>query len=298
MTATQKQTAVREASSSDLMRELINRPVSDRHRAINNYFTEQSNIDKIEELLPPQMKGQGARLAKRAMLTFARKPELADCPPAEFVRCVLEAAELGLAIDGKLCYVVKYKGTWQCQPDYKGIVAVARRTGRIVDVWADVVREGDSFSHRRIDDRTEFAHEYALGEQRGEVIGAYSVVKLPGGHWRCEVMDRSELDRIQNRAPSKSGPWSTDADEMRKKTVIRRCLKLYCDDPGLARALEVLDELDEITTEEAKERLQRARVGRRSSLTDSLPPEKPAPADDADEFREAEAARGDAREDA
>jgi hypothetical protein len=38
---------------------------------------------------------------------------------------------------------------------------------------------------------------------------------------------------------------------------------------------------------------------RRSSLTDSLPPEKPATPDDpAAEFREAEAARGDAREDA
>lgn len=301
MTATAtKPVSLQEASGDDLMRALLSRPVSERHKTISNYLATAESIHKIEELLPPTMKGQGARLAKRAALTFAKDEKLEECPPAAFVRCVLEAAEAGFAIDGKMCYVLRYKQTWQMQLDYKGIIAAARRTGRIVDVWADVVCAGDDFVHRREDDRTEFHHDYALGEDRGEPIGAYAVVKLPGGHWRCEVMDIKELNRIQARAPAKNGPWSTDVNEMRKKTVIRRCLKLYCDDPGLAKALEVLEELDDMSTEEAKERLQRVRVGRRSSLTDNLPPaSKPVPElSDEEDFRAAAAAaeRGDSAE--
>ena len=108
-------------------------------------------VERLRELLPGYMKPDAERLVKRAVLTMARIPKLQECTPDSFVRCVLEAAELGLAIDGRLGHAVPFKNKvkgsegverWrmECQfiPDYKGLVAVARRGGIVRDVHGDV----------------------------------------------------------------------------------------------------------------------------------------------------------------
>ena len=212
-----------------------------RIRGLKNSL--EYRIDSIEEVLPDKMKGQGARLVKRALMTFARRPELQGCPDQEFIRCVVEAAELGLAIDGKLCHVVRFKNTWQMLPDYKGIIAVAKRGGSITDCYADVVCVNDHFEAYRQDGKDHLTHKYDLNVQRGAVIGAYAIIKLPDGDWRYELMTRQQLDDVQKMAPAKNGPWAGPfASEMQKKTVIRRALKTYCDDPATVRATELADQ--------------------------------------------------------
>ena len=249
------QATTRHESPSDLLERVLDMPITERHRAIDAALT--SRVPKIEELLPDFMKGQGERLVKRAMLTFARNPDLQSCPPQEFVRCVLEAAEMGFSIDGKLCYVVKYKTRWQCQLDYKGLVAVAKRMKTIADAHADVVCENDTFHHEKTDGKCVLDHTYDLRIDRGDVIGAYAIITLPSGLWRYELMSRKELDKIQSAAPAKNGPWSTHDNEMRKKTVLRRGLKTYCDDPGLIHILDMTDELED-AGETPVGRIQRA----------------------------------------
>ncbi len=216
-------------------------------------------LPDIEELLPPYLKGQGSRLVKRAILTLARKPDMLAIPEQDLVRCVMEAAEVGLAIDGKNGYIVKYKQAYQFQADYKALVVSLRRAKILDDCYADVVCESDDFRARREDGKSYLRHEYDLSAgPRGEVIGAYAVIILPGGAWRYEVMTRQQLDGIQKRAPSKNGPWSTDQAEMQKKTVIRRLLKLYVDDPAAVQALAEPwegEELENPTVEAVREKL-------------------------------------------
>ena len=262
---------------------LLNLEFGDKHRTLDSWLTE--NIAKLQEVLPEAIKGDAARLAKRAMLTFSRSENLQKCTPQSFIRCVLQAAEMGLAIDGKLCHAVPYdvnvgtrdKPCWekqaQCQPDYKGLIAIAKRSGQIADTYGRVVYRNDQFDHGRSATECVLRHTYELGSDRGEPIGAYAVVKLPNGDWNYELMDIAELDAIRGRSKSYSskygpgGPWVTDPDQMRIKTVIRRALKLYCDDPGLVRAME-LDDAD-FEGERADGRQQRptSRVSR-SSLND------------------------------
>lgn len=201
--------------------------------------------EKIEGVLPDFMKGQAERLIARALMTFATRPELEGCPDETFRRIVVEAAELGFAVDGKLCYVVKYKQAYQLQLDYKAVVAVAKRNRTIKDIDADVVRKNDHFKHGRFTSGDVLEHTFDCESPRGEVIAAYARVLLPDGTRNHCVMTREQLDGIQRRAPAKNGPWATDPDEMRKKTVIRRILKLYQDDPGLMRMLEVTGWQDE-----------------------------------------------------
>lgn len=198
-------------------------------------------VQSIETVLPRKMRGDAERLIKRALLYFASSPDLWDCPIPDFVRCVIRAAEWGLAIDGRLCYVVRYKQQYQAQPDYKGLIAVAKRIGVVKDVSADVVCENDTFSHGRRNGASHIEHTYELGEPRGEVIGAYSIFILPDGSFSYCLMDRSELDKVESVAPSKKGPWSAWKDEMRKKTVIRRHFKLYAEDPGFSELSDAID---------------------------------------------------------
>jgi recombination protein RecT len=219
----------------------------------------QARIDRLEELLPPVLKGHGARLAKRAVLTFSRSPKLQACSADSFVRCVLEAAELGLAIDGRLGHAVPFNNKvkdadgverWRMEatfiPDYRGLVAVAKRGGLIRDVRADVVCQNDHFEARRDGDRDILIHRRDLRQKRGPIYAAYTIVVLPDSTWRHELMDQEELDKVRSRSKSysaekPSGPWVTDEAEMCKKTVVKRALKLYTEDPALRRALDADD---------------------------------------------------------
>jgi recombination protein RecT len=228
----------------------------------------QQRIDKLEELLPPYLKGHGARLAKRAVLTMARNAKLQECTPDSFVRCVLEAAELGLAIDGRLAHAVPFNNKvkdadgverWrmECQfiPDYKGLILAARRSGIIRDIYGDVVCQNDQFDADRQGGQDVLIHKRDLKRPRGDVYAAYAVVLRPDGTWRYELMDLDELHQVRDRSKSytrtdrdgnakPSGPWVTDPKEMYRKTVVRRVLKMYAEDGALKRALDKDDNID------------------------------------------------------
>lgn len=238
-----------ELSTQDLLTALLNKPIGERFKYVDEDL--RKTIPSIAEVLPSFiLNGEppervAARLVKRAMITFARKPDLQEVPPADFKRCVLEAAELGFAIDGKMCYVVRYGGksqSFSMQLDWKAIVAVAKRNKMITDIYTDVVCKHDRFIHRRVGKDTIFEHDYDLGSPRGDTIGAYAVIVLPSGFWRTEVMTFEELEKVRALAPAKNGPWGTWTDEMRKKTVIKRGLKPYLDDPNIALALAYDDD--------------------------------------------------------
>jgi phage RecT family recombinase len=213
-----------------------------------------SRIAAIEELLPGHMKGQGMKLAKRAMLTLSRTPDLEKCSPQDFIRCVLDGAALGIAIDGKLGYVVPYKGKYQFQADYKAIIAVARRNKLIDDCYAELVCEHDEFDFGHEDAGCWMKHHYEPNKPRGQCIGAWCKIILSPSSWRIIFMPIAELNRIKARAPSQNGPWKTDEGEMFKKTAIRRALKTYIDDPSYIQALAEPgeDEIELIGTEEIK----------------------------------------------
>lgn len=266
---------------ADLLETMLEASQPTAAKGIN--LTLERSIEKIEAVLPDTLKGQAPRFVKRAMLTFAEKADLHECTPMSFVMCVLEAAELGLCIDGKLGHAVAYnnkykengRDVWrkeaQFMPDYKAIIAVAKRSGQIVDCYGDVVYATDTFEHSRNGGQSVLRHTYDVAQPRVKIVAAYAIIKLPHGDWRYELMNLSELDRIQSRSKAKGfGPWKTDTDQMRIKTVIRRGLKLYCDDPGVTRILDYADR-----EYESGESVPVKSVSR-SALNDVLP-SRPAP---------------------
>lgn len=203
-------------------------------------------VATIEAVLPSGTTKDAERHAKQAMLYFSRKPDLRKCSQQSLIQCVVDSAELGIPLNGRLGHAVAYGDSATFMPDWKGLVSVARRTGQIKDVVADVVCENDEFDCGREGNRSYVKHSPGLAG-RGKTIGAYAVVTLPGDcpenpQWRYEYMTLEQLNAIRAKSRAKNnGPWVTDTDQMFCKTVIKRLLKSYCDDPTLCMALDADD---------------------------------------------------------
>jgi len=259
-----------------------NLPVNVRTQEIGAYLN--MRLTSIEEALPSNMKGEGQRLIRRAMIQFASKAELHECTVPSFLMCVVQAAELGFAIDGRLCHAVAYscnvapKGRppqWekraQCQPDYKGLVSVAKRSRQIADCDGDIVCVGDHFKYGMVNGQNVF--EFTPNpDERGEMRGAFARVVLPNGLWSVEYMNMKQLNAIREKSKSKDkGPWVTDSEQMYIKTVIRRCLKMYCDDPSFIHATEIDDACEAIEGHVITSNNSRAKI-RHSTFNDRLAP--------------------------
>jgi recombination protein RecT len=200
--------------------------------------------DKIKNALKTQIaaalpKHLTADRMMRLLLTEIRKnPEINECTTQSVCSSIIQASQLGLEI-GTLIghgYLVPFKkkdrktGQFikECQfiIGYRGMIDLARRSGKIIAISAQAVYENDNF---------EF--QYGLNEKlnhvptqgdRGKLIGAYSVAKIENGGYHFGVMFKNEIDKVRERSKSGSSsysPWETDYEEMAKKTVIRRLFK-------------------------------------------------------------------------
>ena len=248
------------------------RPIDRIRRALGGV------IEQIESVLPQEYKGRAEWFTNRAVLTFLRGNwKLQKCTVSSFVQCVVNGAELGIPIDGKLGYAVPYnnkkklengKEEWvmeaQFQPSYIALKVIAKRSGQVKDAYAEIVRENDFLEHAKMGDQCAIKHTWDHRQHRGNIVGVYAVVILPGGLWRYEWMDLEEVGGIRGRSKSgNDGPWVTDFNEMARKTVLRRALKTDCSDPGFIMAVQ---------HDEAEYETEAVPVARstRSPLTDQL----------------------------
>ena len=185
----------------------------------------------VNQLMTPVMQSQlkmalpkhftAERFARIVVTQLRKVPKLAQCTQASLWSCILDCAQLGLEPDGRKAHLIPYGDTCTLIVDYKGLVALARRSGEISDIHADIVCRNDKFEYSFGSDG-KLEHRPNL-EDRGEVIAAYSFAKLKDGSCSYEVMSVKEIDAIKQRSKAKtSGPWITDWNEMAKKTVFRR----------------------------------------------------------------------------
>lgn len=160
---------------------------------------------------------------------FARNPSLTKCKPQSVYLAVHQAVQLGLEPGGALghAYLVPYGEECQFIIGYKGLIALARRSGEIETIEAHVVYEGDAFD---VEFGTSPAvrHRPNMKGDRGAIVCVYAMAKMKGGGQQVEVMSVSDVNLIRGRSASAkrgSSPWSTDYEEMARKTVVRRLCK-------------------------------------------------------------------------
>lgn len=179
---------------------------------------------EIAKVLPNQMNPE--RMARIATTALKQTPALARCTPSSFLGALLTASQLGLE-PGPLgmAYLVPYGTNCTFIPGYRGLVQLARNSGQLVDIWAEIVYEKDVFK-QTLGLHRDLIHEPYEGDDRGKPVRVYAAAQLRDGGNPFVVMTFHEVEGIRLRSKAgNAGPWKTDWAEMAKKTAIRRLSK-------------------------------------------------------------------------
>lgn len=217
---------------------------------INGYTTQLNKI-----LVSPKETERFKRLLLNAML---ENPKLNDCEPASFIKCMLNIAHLGLepnSLSGQaylIPFKIKDKMNCQLQIGYKGLLALAHKSGNIKMIYANAVKEGDLFDYDLGLNPT-LTHKPAI-QGRGESIFYYAVYKLVNGGegfevWsKDDILKHRELYSRKDKYGKFSSAWINNFDEMAKKTVLKALLKYAPIGSKLAEAVTI-DETSKISNE-------------------------------------------------
>jgi recombination protein RecT len=157
----------------------------------------------------------------------SRNDKLRHCTQISVLNCCKKMAELGTERVGSGgVHLVPYGNEMTVIPDWRLMVDKARRAGVIKSAIAKAVHEGDIFEYE-FGSNKKLVHK-PVKKKGAAMSDVYCIYTLPDGDIDFDVMAKFEVDDIRERSKaSKSGPWVTDYEEMAKKTVVRRALKIF-----------------------------------------------------------------------
>ena len=163
---------------------------------------------------------------------IARTPKLAQCEPSSVLMAALRCARYNLEPGEGLACLTPMGGRCEFQIEYKGMVLLMDRTGRLKDINTVVVHENDDFVYA-VD--TELEHGFIIRHRRGfggrgSMKGVYCVIRLIDGGIYHVVMDRQEVEDIRDKASRGSqnpnSPWVKYPAAMWRKTAIKQAAKV------------------------------------------------------------------------
>ena len=191
--------------------------------------TIESHAVEFQRLLPPSISPD--RFVRTAQTALLRNPDLGFCSAKSVMEALLRCAGDGLMPDGREAVLNVFKskqkdGTFVMTAQYMimfgGMQKKARESGEIASITTNVVRANDQFEIVQ-GDREEYVHKPALKE-RGDIVGAYSIVRMKNGEVSREWMSREDIDKVRGCAKT-DYVWGVWYEEMARKTVFRRHCK-------------------------------------------------------------------------
>lgn len=171
-------------------------------------------------------------LIRFALLDMQQQPKLRAADPGSIFLGLLACAQTGLE-PGALkqeAFLVPFAGRAQFMCGWRGYVKQARRSREVIGLWSNVVYERDTFEIDLGSGKPPVHKPPIIGidaPERGEVVGAYAVARMRGDYHEVEWMDIADLAKIRRiaEARGKSPAWSEWADQMYRKSPIRRLAK-------------------------------------------------------------------------
>lgn len=234
----------------------------------------RAQLDKLREdigsVLPRHVSFD--RFRRVVLTAVQQQPGILECIPKTVFASCLQCAKDGLIPDGREAALVVFKGkggpTCQYMPMVNGLIKLARQSGEISTLTAQIVYERDRFELDLASD-TRPVHEPYLDGDRGKFRIAYALAVFKDGSHQLEVMTKADIEKIRNISRAKdSGPWKDHWNEMARKTVLRRLMKYLSLSPEVARAIEADNATYDLTAIESERRAALPR-----SLADDYVPE-------------------------
>lgn len=180
------------------------------------------------------------RLMRVTANAIRTTPKLQQCEPLSFLGALMQCAALGLEPNTVLghAYLIpfdnKRKGITEVQliVGYKGLVDLARRSGHITSITANIHYSDDELWE--YEEGTEARLRHRPGPQEGEKLHAYAIAKFTDGGHAYIVLPWARVLKIRNesqgyktaiRYGKKDTPWIAHEEAMAKKTAIRALSK-------------------------------------------------------------------------
>lgn len=190
----------------------------------------------FEQVLPSHVDSE--RFARLVLTAIKSAPDLMQCFRTEqgqtsVLLAAMQAAAIGLEPNTPTqdCWLLprKNKDVWECQLSigYRGYLRLARRSGMVKTIYAEVVRERDAFTWARGLEEDRLEHTPADGD-RGELTHAYAVARYTEGGYSFIVLNQEQVEA--RRAMSDSwkstnarpySPWTKWPEAMWRKSAIR-----------------------------------------------------------------------------
>lgn len=184
-------------------------------------------IEEKQDAMPKSF--NKTRFIQNCMAVLQDTENIDKCDASSVARTLLKGAFLGLDFMNKECYPIIYGGKCTFQTDYKGEIKLAQKFSvrPVLNIFAELVREGDYFIKEVKDGEQTIQHKPPEGFNDGKVIGAYAVVLYKDGGMACDSMSVAEIEATRkNYSKQANGPsWTKSPGEMQKKTVLRRLCK-------------------------------------------------------------------------
>ncbi|HEJ9554134.1 MULTISPECIES: recombinase RecT [Proteus] len=195
------------------------------------------------------------RESEFAMQIFANNDYLANVAVNNLVSvrsAIMNISAIGISLNPaqKLAYLVPRDKKVCLDISYMGLMHIAQQSQAIKWCQSSIVRQNDNFQLTSID--TAPRHEYnafATQEQRGEIVGAYTVVKTEDGDYLTHTMAIADIYAIRDRSTAwkawiskkKSCPWVTDEEQMILKTVVKQAAKYWPRRERLDKAIDYVN---------------------------------------------------------
>lgn len=164
--------------------------------------------------------------------------KIAMANPVSTQNAIVNVAAIGVSLNPaqKLAYLVPRKGAICLDISYMGLMHIAQQSGAIKWCQSAIVRKNDTFLREFIDQAP--CHKYNdfdTAEQRGEIVGAYVVVKTSDGDYLTHTMRIADIHAIRDRSEAWKAyknkgtacPWVTDEEQMILKTVVKQAAKYW-----------------------------------------------------------------------
>lgn len=237
--------------------------------------------------------------ANSAIMTHPQRDKLLEADRTSIFTACKKAASDGLMLDGReaalVVYNTKQGNSWvptaQYIPMTQGLVKLARNSGEIKSIIAEVVYSNDKFTYRiGIDEMP--LHEPDWFGDRGEPIGVWAAVRLKDGEVIARMLPKSKIMAIADGSKTNSKQYSPTEgsyfDEWWRKAAIKNVLKYAPKSTELERLNEAVkydddtdfDYSEDVTVETSKSKAQEPKQTKAEQVIQDDPIEHKQPKDD------------------
>jgi recombination protein RecT len=182
------------------------------------------------------------RMLRLAMTCLRKQPKLLMCDPASLLGAIMEAAQLGLEIGVQgQASLVPFKNRVTLMPGYRGLIALAYRSGVVQSIESHVVHVKDRFT-LVYGTEAKLAHEPFLDGDAGSARLVYAFARTKDEGFAYDAMTMKEVEQVRKASKfsdEADSPWQTWPEEMYRKTAVKRLCKYLPTSIELERALEL-----------------------------------------------------------